>query len=159
MVRKLKGLENVVSVTILDPCLTEKVWRFGGDDGAMPGSQRDLLYGAEFLYELYLPARPDYTGQIAVPVLWDKQRETIVNNESSDIIRMLNDGFGDLAEGTIDLYPAALRTEIDEVNDRLYDRFNNGVYRAGFATTQAAHERAVYDVFDSLDFIEGRLRG
>jgi putative glutathione S-transferase len=157
MARKLKGLEDVISVTVLDPRLTEKVWRFGGDDDALPGSQPDPLHGAEFLYELYLRAKSDYTGQITVPVLWDKHKETIVNNESSDIIRMFNDGFGNLASESIDLYPIDLRPEIDDVNDRLYDNFNNGVYRAGFATTQIAYERAVQEVFDSLDLIDRRL--
>ena len=157
MARKLKGLEDVISVTVLDPRLTEKVWRFGGDDDALPGSQPDPLHGAEFLYELYLRAKSDYTGQITVPVLWDKHKETIVNNESSDIIRMFNDGFGNLASESIDLYPTDLRPEIDDVNDRLYDNFNNGVYRAGFATTQIAYERAVQEVFDSLDWIDRRL--
>jgi putative glutathione S-transferase len=159
MVRTLKGLEDVLSVTVLDPCLTEKVWRFGGHADAMAGSHADPLYGARHLYELYLRARPDYSGQVTVPVLWDRQRETIVSNESSEIIRMLNSGFGDLADNRLDLYPAGLRTEIDAVNERLYEHFNNGVYRAGFATTQTAHDKAVREVFDSLDFIEQRLEG
>lgn len=159
MVRTLKRLEDVVSVTILDPRLTEKVWRFGGLDDSLPGTQADPLYGAEYLYELYQRARPDYTGQITVPVLWDKQRETIVNNESAEIMRMLNSGFGDLADNRIDLYPKSLRVEIDAVNTRMYDHFNNGVYRAGFATTQTAYSRAVTDVFASLDYIEQKLEG
>jgi putative glutathione S-transferase len=157
MVRALKGLQDAVSVTVLDPRLTDKVWRFGGDADALPGSQADPHYGAEFLYELYLHARPDYTGQVTVPVLWDKQRETIVSNESSEIIRMLNSAFGAVAANDLDLYPPALQAEIDAVNERLYHRFNNGVYRAGFATTQIAYNKAVHDVFDSLDFIERRL--
>lgn len=157
MVRALKGLQDAVSVTVLDPRLTDKVWRFGGDADALPGSQADPHYGAEFLYELYLHARPDYTGQITVPVLWDQQRETIVSNESSEIIRMLNGAFGAVAANDLDLYPPALQAEIDAVNERLYHRFNNGVYRAGFATTQIAYNKAVHDVFDSLDFIERRL--
>jgi len=157
MARKLKGLENIISVTVLDPRLTEKVWRFGGDREDITGSQSDPFYGAEYLYELYLRAEPNYTGQITVPVLWDKHRETIVNNESSDILRMLNSGFAGLTEKDIDLYPAELRAEIDAINERLYDSFNNGVYRAGFATTQQAYERAVQDVFDSLEWIDRRL--
>ncbi|WP_428776597.1 glutathione S-transferase C-terminal domain-containing protein [Vibrio sp.] len=157
MVRKLKGLENIISVTVLDPRLTEKVWRFGGNKEDTPGSQSDPLYGTEYLYELYQRAMPDYTGQITVPVLWDKHRETIVNNESSDIVRMLNNGFGRLAERSIDLYPVDLRAEIDTVNERLYDSFNNGVYRAGFATTQRAYDRAVQEVFDSLEWIDRQL--
>ena len=159
MVRALKGLQDVVSVTVLDPRLTEKVWRFGGDADALTGSQADPHYGARYLYELYLRARPDYTGQITVPVLWDKQRETIVSNESSEIIRMLNGAFGAVAANDLDLYPPALQAEIDALNERLYYRFNNGVYRAGFATTQIAYDKAVHDVFDSLDFIERRLDG
>ena len=159
MVRALKGLQDAVSVTVLDPRLHEKVWRFGGDATALPGSEADPHYGAEFLYELYLRARPDYTGQITVPVLWDKQRETIVSNESSEIIRMLNNAFGAFASNDLDLYPQELRDEIDAVNARLYHRFNNGVYRSGFATTQVAYDKAVRDVFDSLNFIERRLDG
>ena len=159
MVRKLKGLDDLVPVTVLDPRLTEKVWRFGGREDSLPDTQADPLYGAEYLYQLYQRARPDYTGQVTVPVLWDKQRETIVNNESADIIRMFNSGFGALADNRIDLYPKHLGAQIDTVNARLYDRFNNGVYRAGFATTQAAHRRAVNDVFTSLEFIDQRLQG
>jgi len=159
MVRALKGLDDVISVTVLDPRLTEKVWRFGGEPESMPDTDSDTLYGARYLYEVYLQAKPNYTGQITVPVLWDKQRGTIVNNESSEIIRMLNDGFGELARHDIDLYPEALQQEIDEVNERLYDRFNNGVYRAGFATTHSAYEKAVNDVMESLEFLENRLDG
>ena len=159
MARKLKGLEDIISVTILDPRLTEKVWRFGGEADSLPDTDADPLYGAEYLYQIYLQAKQDYTGQITVPVLWDKQRNTIVNNESSEIIRMLNDGFGDLARNDIDLYPKGLQPEIDEINDRLYDRFNNGVYRAGFATTQIAYEKAARDVVDSLGLLEQRLQG
>jgi putative glutathione S-transferase len=150
MVRKLKGLEQAISVTVVDPRLTDKVWRFG---------EADPLYQHEYVYQLYLQAQPDYTGQVTVPVLWDKRTQTIVNNESSEIIRMFNDGFGELADNRIDLYPAQLRQEIDAVNTRLYDAFNNGVYRAGFATTQIAYDHAVADVFDSLEFIDRRLDG
>ena len=113
MVRALKGLQDAVSVTVLDPRLTDKVWRFGGDADALPGSQADPHYVAEFLYELYLRARPDYTGQITVPVLWDKQRETIVSNESSEIIRMLNGAFGAVAanDGFLGDLPEELMAE------------------------------------------------
>ena len=157
MIRTLKGLQDVIPVTILDPRLTKKVWRFGGFPNTIPGAQPDPLYGAEYLYELYQRAKPDYTSQITVPVLWDRQRNTIVNNESSEIIRMFNSSFGEFADNRFDLYPEGLRSEIDSVNDRLYERFNNGVYRAGFATAQHAHDKATLEVFDSLDFIEGRL--
>jgi len=159
MVRSLKGLEDVISVTLMEPRLTSKVWRFGGDDDSMPGTQVDPLHGSEFLYELYLRADPHYSGQITVPVLWDKKQETIVNNESSEIIRMLNSSFNHFADDRYDLYPEALRQDINAVNDRLYGRFNNGVYRAGFATTQVAYDKAVKDVFDSLTFIEDQLNG
>jgi len=159
MARKLKGLDDIVSVTILDPRLTDKVWRFGGDKDSLSGTEADPYYGTEYLYEIYLRARSDYTGQVTVPVLWDKKRETIVNNESAEIIRMFNSGFGELADNRLDLYPENLRDQIDSINKRLYDRFNNGVYRAGFATTQIAYEKAVKDVFDSLDFIERQLEG
>ena len=159
MARTLKGLENVVPVTVVDPRLTDKVWRFGGDARSYPGAEPDPLYQSEYVYELYLRARPDYSGQVTVPVLWDKKTQTIVNNESSEIIRMFNSGFGELADDRVDLYPEELRADIDSVNRRLYHRFNNGVYRAGFATTPAAHERAVRDVFDSMEFIERQLEG
>lgn len=153
MARKLKGLEKIISVSIVDPRLTEKVWSFGN----YPGATEDHLYGYDYLYQVYLKAKDDYTGQITVPVLWDKKTEIIVNNESSEIIRMFNDGFADLADNQIDLYPEPLRSEIDEVNDSLYDNFNNGVYRTGFATTQIAYDEAVNDLFESLDAIEKRL--
>lgn len=159
MARKLKGLEHVITVTVLDPVLTEYVWRFGGQPDSMPGAEANPLFTSEYLYQVYLQARPDYTGQITVPVLWDRQRQTIVNNESAEIIRMLNDGFGELARHDIDLYPKALQPQIDSVNERLYDRFNNGVYRAGFATTQIAYDKAAVEVFESLDYLEQRLNG
>lgn len=159
MTRKLKGLENVISVTVLDPRLTEKVWRFGGQTDSLSGIDADPIFGSEYLYQVYLQAKHDYTGQITVPVLWDKQLNTIVNNESSEIIRMLNNGFGELAGNDMDLYPQPFRQEIDAVNERLYDSFNNGVYRAGFATTQVAHEKAANDVWGSLEFLEKRLEG
>ncbi len=157
MARTLKGLERVVPVTVVDPRLTDKVWRFGGSSGSYPGAEPDPLYGCEYVYELYLHARPDYSGQVTVPILWDRHKQTIVNNESSEIIRMFDSGFGDLADNRVDLYPEQLRDDIDAINRRLYHRFNNGVYRAGFATTQAAHERAVKDVFDSMELIEQQL--
>ena len=159
MTRKLKGLEDVISVSVVDPRLTDKVWRFEDKDNPLTGVEPDPLYGSEYVYELYQRAKPDYTGQITVPVLWDKQQHTIVNNESSEIIRMLNSAFEGFAKHDIDLYPAPLRAEIDSVNERLYDAFNNGVYRAGFATTQIAYEKALKAVFDSLGFIEQRLQG
>lgn len=155
MARKLKKLEDVVSVSILNPKLGDKVWEFGG----YPGAESDPLFGDDYLYQVYLRADDHYTGRITVPVLWDKQQNTIVSNESAEIIRMFNTGFGDLADNSVDLYPLALREEIEEVNERIYHSFNNGVYRAGFATTQVAYEEACLDVFNALEYIEARLSG
>jgi len=151
--RKLKGLEDAVSVSVVEPALTEQGWRFGD----YPGSSRDTLNGATYLHEIYTRADPHYTGRATVPVLWDKLRGTIVSNESAEIVRMFNAGFGALARGDVDLYPADLRAEIDALNDRIYPRLNNGVYRAGFATTQLAYEEAVWDVFGMLEELEARL--
>lgn len=151
--RKLKGLEDVISVSVVEPALTAQGWRFG----AHPGSDRDSVNGATYLHEIYTRADNTYTGRATVPVLWDKKRRTIVNNESADILRMLNSGFGDLAAQTVDLYPIDLCHEIDTLNARIYARLNNGVYRAGFATTQLAYEEAVYRVFEMLDVLEDRL--
>ena len=128
MARRLKGLEAVIGVSVVEPELTDQGWRF------TPGA--DAVHGAEYLHELYTRADPRFTGRATVPVLWDRQRGTLVNNESADIVRMLNTGFGTLANDQIDLYTDELRREIDAVNDTLYDGLNNGVYRAGFATTQ-----------------------
>lgn len=158
MARTLKGLENIISISVVDPRLTEKVWKFGGQSDSLPGSEKEPLYGFEYIYQLYLRADPDYTGEITVPVLWDKKHHTIVNNESSEILRMLNNGFANLSDNAVDLYPQNLQDEIDAINDRLYDTFNNGVYRCGFATTQIAYERAVQDVVGSMEYIEQRLK-
>ncbi|MGD0639402.1 MAG: glutathione S-transferase family protein [Roseiarcus sp.] len=152
--RKLKKLERLVSVSIVEPALTDQGWRFGDD----PGADRDRLNGATYLHEIYTRADPHFTGRATVPVLWDKTRRTIVNNESADILRMFNSAFAALAEPSIDLYPGDLRADIDALNDRLYPRLNNGVYRAGFATTQRAYEDAFADVFATLDELEQRLK-
>jgi putative glutathione S-transferase len=153
--RKIKGLEAAVSVSIVEPRMTDEGWRFGDEFGA----DRDILNGATYLHEIYTQADPQFTGRATVPVLWDRQRRTIVNNESADIVRMFNSGFGALAKGDIDLYPLALRPAIDALNDSVYPKLNNGVYRAGFATTQAAYEEAFGDVFSMLDELEQRLTG
>ncbi|MBZ4690816.1 MAG: glutathione S-transferase [Cereibacter sp.] len=150
--RKLKGLEEAISVSVLEPVMTAQGWRFGD----YPGADRDTLNGATYLHELYSSADPGYTGRATVPVLWDKERRTIVNNESADILRMLNSGFGGLASGP-DLYPQELRAEIDALNDDIYPHLNNGVYRAGFATTQEAYDEPVLEVFAALDRLEQRL--
>lgn len=151
--RRLKGLEAAISVSVVEPALTDQGWRFGD----YPGSDRDTLNGALYLHELYTRADPVFTGRATVPVLWDKRRGTIVNNESADIVRMLNRGFGALATDASDLYPADLAEEIDALNDFIYPRLNNGVYRAGFATTQVAYDEAFNDVFTALDTLERRL--
>jgi putative glutathione S-transferase len=153
--RTLKGLEQLVSVSVVAPELTDQGWRFGG----YPGADLDNLNGASYMHEIYTRADPHYTGRATVPVLWDKQRQTIVNNESADILRMLNSGFGELADPGFDLYPQDLRAEIDALNERIYPRLNNGVYRAGFATTQGAYEEAFADVFGMLDELETLLEG
>ncbi len=155
MGRKLKKLEQVITVTVVEPRLTEQCWRFGD----YPGAQRDPLYHLEYMHQIYSMADPHFTGEVTVPVLWDKKRNTIVNNESADILRILNSGFGELADRRIDLYPPVLQNEIDEMNQRLYDSFNNGVYQAGFAQTQQAYDQAVSNVFETLDFLEQHLRG
>ena len=153
MVRKLKRLEPIISVSVAEPFLSDEGWGFG----PYPGADEDPLFGARFMHEIYTRAAPDFTGRATVPVLWDKQRATIVNNESADIMRMLGTAFDDLVEPTIDLYPAHLRAEIDRLANALYDGLNNGVYKAGFASTQAAYEEAVDGVFAMLDALEGRL--
>lgn len=151
--RKLKKLEEVISVSVVEPALSDEGWKFGD----YPGSDRDTLNGFTYMHEVYTSADPHYTGRATVPVLWDKKTKTIVNNESADILRMLNSGFGALADNSVDLYPEALRDEIDALNDRIYPRLNNGVYRTGFATTQIAYEEAFADVFATLQELENRL--
>jgi putative glutathione S-transferase len=149
----LKKLEGAISVSVVEPALSDQGWRFGD----YPGSDLDTLNGAGYLHELYTRADPVYTGRATVPVLWDKLRGTIVNNESADILRMLNSGFSKLGDESVDLYPEALRADIDELNERIYPKLNNGVYRAGFAVTQLAYEEAFQDVFSLLDELETRL--
>ncbi len=151
--RKLKRLEPVISVSVVVPRLSDQGWRFGDE----PGSTRDEVNGAAFMHEIYTRADPHYTGRATVPVLWDKASGTIVNNESADIVRMLDTGFGQLADPAVVLYPTALSGEIDAWNARIYPSLNNGVYRAGFATTQAAYEEAFRDVFAMLDTLEFHL--
>ena len=153
MAHKLKRLTGVVGVSVVEPVSTEQGWRFGD----YPGSDRDTVNGATYLRELYLRADTAFTGRVTVPVLWDKQTSTIVNNESAEIVRMLNSAFGALGDTTIDLYPEAFRAEIDAWNGRIYPALNNGVYRAGFATMQEAHEAAVRDVFGMLDALEAHF--
>jgi len=152
---RLKGLEDAIEVRVVDPRLTEQGWAFSGE----LGSDLDDLEGAGYMHELYTRADPAYTGRATVPVLWDRARRTIVNNESADILQILNADFGALARNPIDLRPAALVDAIETANARLYADFNNGVYQAGFATTQAAYDEAVARVFDCLAWMDARLAG
>ena len=151
--RQLKRLEDAVSVAIVEPAMTDQGWRFGD----YPGADRDAVNGATYLHEIYTLADPHFTGRATVPALWDKERRTIVNNESADLLRMFNSGFGALADTSIDLCPADLRAAIDALNAEVYGSLNNGVYRAGFATTQVAYEEAFVAVFATLDTLERRL--
>jgi putative glutathione S-transferase len=151
--RKLKKLDDVISVDIVDPHMGAEGWVFGDFPGATP----DTVNGKTRLYEVYRAAAPDYSGRVTVPVLWDKERGTIVNNESADIIRMMNTAFDAFTDVRHDFYPPALRSEIDRVNARVYDDVNNGVYKAGFATTQEAYEEAAKALFKTLDWLEERL--
>jgi putative glutathione S-transferase len=151
--RKLKGLEDAISLSAVGAFMGKHGWSFDPGPGVIP----DSVNGARYLSEIYLRADPDYRGRFTVPVLWDKQRKTIVNNESSEIIRMFNSAFGAAGANDRDFYPAALREEIDELNDLIYPNINDGVYRAGFATSQAAYEEAVRALFRTLDDLESRL--
>ena len=148
--RKLKALENAISVSIVSPDMLKDGWTFNKDEG----STGDEVNCRSKLSEIYLLAEPKYSGLVSVPVLWDKKRKTIVNNESSEIIRMFNSGFDALTNVRTDYYPAPLRGEIDRLNDLIFPNINNGVYRAGFATSQAAYEEAFRNLFDALDEIE-----
>jgi glutathionyl-hydroquinone reductase len=147
--RALKGLEDVISVSVVEPVMTQG-WAFSA-------SLPDHLHGFDYLHQLYSLADSDYSGRVLVPVLWDKKTRTIVSNESSEIIRMFNDAFAARASKEADLYPPPLREEIDRVNAYVYDNINNGVYRCGFATEQAAYERAFERLFSALDWAEGEL--
>ncbi len=153
IVRTLKGLEEAIGVSVVDPLMLEDGWTFATDRGGTG----DPLHGAAFLWQLYARARPGYTGKVTVPVLWDRETGTIVSNESAEIIRMLTGAWDALGAAPGDLYPAALRDAIDTVNADVYDRVNNGVYKAGFATSQLAYEAAVRPLFAALDGLETRL--
>jgi putative glutathione S-transferase len=151
IVRELKGLQNVIGMTVVDPVRDERGWRF-------TASEPDPLNGWSFLAEAYFATDAAYRGRVTVPVLWDKERKRIVSNNDDHIMRMLESEFDAFANRPkLDLYPLEHRAEIDELNDFLYETFNNGVYRAGFATSQAAYERAAYGVFTTIDAMEERL--
>jgi putative glutathione S-transferase len=151
--RHLKRLESVISISVTSWNMLERGWTFE----TSAGSSGDSVNGMETVPDIYVLANPKYTGRASVPVLWDKKRKTIVNNESSEIIRMFNSAFGGFTNDTTDYYPPELRTEIDKVNDLIYPNVNNGVYRAGFATTQTAYEDAFRGLFTTLEEIERRL--
>jgi putative glutathione S-transferase len=153
IVRALKGLEEMISVSTVHWLMLEDGWTFADGPGVVP----DPINRAALLRQIYTAADSTYTGRVTVPVLWDKHQGTIVNNESSEIIRMLNSAFDDLGAKPGDFYPAPLRAQIDEINPRVYDTVNNGVYKAGFATTQSAYEEAVKPLFETLDWLDERL--
>lgn len=151
--RSIKGLEDMISVSVVHWFMGDQGWTFAPGDGATS----DPVNGADFLHQVYTAARPDHSGRVTVPVLWDMKTGTIVSNESAEIIRMFNSAFDGLGAKPGDYYPEPLRADIDMVNDRIYDTVNNGVYKAGFATTQKAYEDAVLPLFDTLDWLEERL--
>lgn len=152
--RALKGLEDMISASVVHPVMLENGWTFATD---FEGATGDALFGSDFMHQIYTRADPSYSGRVTVPVLWDKQTGTIVNNESSEIIRMLNSAFDGLTENKTDYYTGPLRSEIDAVNALVYPNVNNGVYRAGFATAQDVYAAAFNDVFSTLDQLEDRL--
>jgi len=153
--RKLKKLEDVISVSVVNPKMGKVSWDF--ED--YPGATGDALYHSKFLYELYQQAMPNFGGVVTVPVLWDKKQNTIVNNESSEIIRMLNSAFNELTDESVDYYPQELHSAINDINEFVYDKINNGVYKTGFARSQKAYEKAFDQLFFALDELEKRLSG
>ena len=153
ILRELKGLQEVIPVAVVHPVMPPESWVFAD----YPGSTPEPVHGFNRLAQLYAQAQADFAGVVTVPVLYDRQRDTIVNNESSEIIRMLNSAFDRWGDSTVDLYPKALREQLDRINAFVYERINNGVYRAGFATRQGAYEAAVRSLFSALDELEQRL--
>ncbi|MGK7889783.1 MAG: glutathione S-transferase family protein [Leptolyngbyaceae cyanobacterium] len=151
--RALKGLQDIIPISVVHWLMRDQGWTFADAAGVIP----DTLHHADYLYQIYTKAQADYTGRVTVPVLWDKQTQTIVSNESSEIIRMFNSAFDHLGAKPGDYYPEELRPEIHAVNDRVYHTVNNGVYKAGFATTQNAYEEAIAPLFETLDWLEEKL--
>ena len=151
--RKLKGLEDMISLSIVHPFMGDKGWTFAEGAGVIA----DPIVKADYLYEVYIAAKPGYTGRVTVPVLWDKETNTIVSNESSEIIRIFNSAFDEVGATAVNFLPTELLAEIDTVNEFVYSAVNNGVYKAGFATTEAAYKEAVITLFDALDTLEARL--
>lgn len=152
--RALKGLSPHITVSVVHPDMLGDGWTFATD---FPGATGDTLHGLPFLRDVYLKAQPGMSGRVTVPILWDKAQNTIVSNESSEIIRMFNSAFDGLTGNTADYWPAELRDGIEAVNSRIYDTFNNGVYKSGFATTQSAYDEAVGALFATLDWLEDHL--
>lgn len=150
LLRSQKGLDGIIGLSIVDPVISEQGWKFSDWPGCIP----DSVNGAEYLWQIYVKANPTYTGRVTVPVLWDKQTQTIVNNESRQIIQMLNSEFNAFAENSVDFYPVELRSQIDQTLNAIYQPINNGVYRSGFASSQAAYEQAVTELFQALDHWE-----
>ncbi|WP_183964980.1 glutathione S-transferase C-terminal domain-containing protein [Sagittula marina] len=153
MTRALKGLNDIVPVTVVNPTLTDQGWQFGGYDGA----DEDPLFGSSYLHQLYTRADPLFTGRATVPVLWDMKRNVMVNNESADLLRMFDTAFEGLVASDLRLYPQDLAEQIDALNPVIYDNLNNGVYKSGFASSQTAYDEAVEGVFATLDMLEDRL--
>ena len=151
--RKLKGLEDMISMSVVNPIMGDEGWTFNAGEGVIP----DPIFNATHLYDIYIAAQADYTGRVTVPILWDKKTNSIVSNESSEIIRMFNSAFDDVGALAGDFSPPELLAEIDSLNEYIYPTINNGVYRAGFATTQEAYEDAVIELFNALDVLEVRL--
>jgi putative glutathione S-transferase len=156
--RKLKKLEDLISVSVVDPLMLENGWEFKPESDRTPGATQDHLFGSSTLWQVYVKADPNYSGRVTVPVLWDKKNNTIVSNESAEIIRMFNSAFNGLTGSEEDFYPQALQQQIDELNTLIYDTVNNGVYKAGFATTQEAYQENAIKVFETLDILEARLK-
>ncbi|WP_170550868.1 glutathione S-transferase family protein [Ruegeria atlantica] len=152
--RELKGLSDLISVSVVHPDMLDKGWTFETDDHGATG---DTLYGFDYAHQIYTKADPVYSGRVTVPILWDKRQQTIVSNESSEIIRMFNTAFDGITGNTDNYWPEAMRDEIEEVNARIYSDINNGVYKSGFATTQQAYDAAVHPLFGTLDWLEDRL--
>ncbi|MCQ8264339.1 glutathione S-transferase family protein [Streptococcus suis] len=153
IMRKLKGLEDHISLSIVHPLMLENGWTF--EDGL--GVIKDPLFNSDYLYQVYLKADPHYTGRVTVPVLWDKKTNTIVSNESAEIMRMFNTAFNDITGNYDDYYPEHLQAEIDTMNDFVYPNINNGVYKAGFSTNQKVYEKEVKNLFAALDKLEEHL--
>ncbi|UDE96312.1 glutathione S-transferase family protein [Carnobacterium viridans] len=153
IMRKLKGLEEMISVSVVNPLMAENGWTFDAEEGVIP----DPVIDAEYVYELYTHVEPNYSGRVTVPLLYDLKQNKIVNNESSEIMRMLNSAFNEVGAKEGDYYPEALRPEIDEINEKVYHAVNNGVYKAGFATKQEVYQEEVMNLFAALDELEERL--